>query len=460
MSKATRLRFPLTARGVALQVLTSVEQEGAYSNLQLNEALQRAELSGADSGLATELVYGTISRRNTIDYFLNQYVQKGVGKLETWVRNLLRLSFYQIYYLDRIPDHAAVSEAVKIAKRLGHQGISGMVNGVLRNILRNVDKLVVPANLPTVSQIALEHSHPEWLVEKWVNWLGDEKTADICQANNVPPANSVRVNTTVITRDKLIAEMKDAGLDVIPSKLAQDGIVVRSGGNMALTSWYKNGLLSVQDESSMLVAEALDVKPNMKVLDCCAAPGGKTCHIAERLEGTGQVIANDVHPHKAKLIEDQAKRLGLKQVKCQISDAMELNNQFAKESFDRILLDAPCSGLGVIRRKPDLKWVKTEEDIANIAQLQGELLHAVSELLKPGGILVYSTCTMEPSENNEVVSTFLSQNLNFSLEMEPFLSQLPVVHQEYQNPAKQGFQIFPDDYHSDGFYISRLRKKA
>ena len=216
MSKATRLRFPLTARGVALQVLTSVEQEGAYSNLQLNEALQRAELSGADSGLATELVYGTISRRNTIDYFLNQYVQKGVGKLETWVRNLLRLSFYQIYYLDRIPDHAAVSEAVKIAKRLGHQGISGMVNGVLRNILRNADKLVVPANLPTVSQIALEHSHPEWLVEKWVNWLGDAKTADICQANNVPPANSVRVNTTVITRDKLIAEMKDAGLDVIP----------------------------------------------------------------------------------------------------------------------------------------------------------------------------------------------------------------------------------------------------
>lgn len=460
MSKVTRLRFPLSARGVALQVLTSVEQEGAYSNLQLNEALQRADLSGADSGLATELVYGTISRRNTIDYFLNKYVQKGIGKLEVWVRNLLRLSFYQIYYLDRIPDHAAVSEAVKIAKKLGHQGISGMVNGVLRNVLRNLDKLVVPANLPVISRIALEHSHPEWLVKKWVKWLGEDKTEDICEANNVPPANSVRVNTTVITRDELIEKMKDAGLDVVPSKLAQDGIVVRSGGNVALTSWYTNGLLSIQDESSMLVAQALDVKPNMNVLDCCAAPGGKSCHIAERLEGTGKVIANDVHPHKAKLIEDQANRLGLKQVECQIGDAGLLGEQFTKESFDRILLDAPCSGLGVIRRKPDLKWVKTEEDIANIAQLQAELLHAVSDLLKPGGILVYSTCTMEPSENNEIIESFLIKNSNFSLEMEPFLSELPNARQECQKSSEQGLQIFPDDYHSDGFYIARLRKQA
>lgn len=458
MSHASRLKFPISARGVALKILTSVEQEGAYSNLLLNETLQRADLSGADSGLATELVYGTISRRNTIDYFLNSYVQKGLGKLEVWVRNLLRLSFYQIYYLDRIPPHAAVNEAVKIAKKLGHQGISGMVNGVLRNVLRNQDKLVLPKDLPAVSRISLEHSHPEWLVDKWVKWLGEEKTADICEANNVPPAISIRVNTTVIKRDELMEQMREAGLDVSSSKLAQDGIVVRSGGNMALTSWYRDGLLSIQDESSMLVAQAVDVKPGMSVLDCCAAPGGKSCHIAEKLESTGKVIANDVHPHKAKLIEDQAKRLGLSQITSRNGDAAELGRQFPKESFDRILLDAPCSGLGVIRRKPDLKWVKTEEDIVDISQLQTELLEAVHELLKPGGILVYSTCTMEPSENDEVVQQFLSKHPEYKLEMEPFLEGIPALHGEQEYAKDKGLQIFPDDFHSDGFYIARLRK--
>lgn len=448
---------PSSARDTALQVLTSVEQEGAYSNLLLHSALQRSGLSPADAGLATELVYGTISRRNTIDYFLERFVAKGMAKLQPWVRNLLRLSFYQLYYLDRIPPHAAVNEAVNIAKKRGHQGISGMVNGVLRNVLRHKEELRIPEDLPPVKRIALEHSHPEWLVSRWIQQYGESVTEEICRANNETPSISVRVNTAAISREQLIQAMKEKDIEAIPSFVSSDGIIVLSGGNMALTSWYKDGLLSVQDESSMLVGEAVDPQPGMSVLDCCAAPGGKTCHIAEKLGDTGQVIANDVHPHKAKLIEEQAQRLGLSNIHTMSGDALELADRYPAASFDRILLDAPCSGLGVIRRKPDMKWTKQAKDIVQISAIQSELLDAVCGLLKPGGLLVYSTCTIERGENAEMVAKFLERHPEFELGTE-----LPENWKQLEEAGSResiGFQILPQDYHSDGFYIARLVKK-
>lgn len=447
-----------SARDTALQVLTAVEQEGAYSNLLLNGAIQKAGLSGTDAGLATELVYGTISRLNTIDYFLEQFVAKGLAKLQPWVRSLLRLSFYQIYYLDRIPPHAAVNEAVNIAKRRGHQGISGMVNGVLRNVLRRKEELVLPADLTPVKRIALAHSHPEWLVSRWVKQFGEETAEAICRANNEPPAVSVRVNLSRVTKEELLRQMKEQGLDAVPSELSPDGIIVRSGGNMALTSWYKEGLLSVQDESSMLVGRAVLPEPGMTVLDACAAPGGKTCHMAELMDGRGEVIANDIHPHKAKLIEDQAERLGLGAVVRTVSgDAAKLAERFAPESFDRLLLDAPCSGLGVIRRKPDLKWAKRPEDIEDISRLQRELLDAVSGLLKPDGVLVYSTCTIEKAENSDVVRDFLDRHPEFQLADEQAGAGLQLTAADAREPM--GLQLLPQDAHSDGFYICRLIKR-
>ncbi|MNP31802.1 Ribosomal RNA small subunit methyltransferase B [compost metagenome] len=227
---------------------------------------------------------------------------------------------------------------------------------------------------------------------------------------------------------------------------------------MALTSWYKEGLLSIQDESSMLVGEAVDPQAGMSVLDCCAAPGGKTCHIAEKLAGSGSVIANDVHPHKAKLIEDQAKRLGLNNVRTISGDALKLAEQYPPESFDRILLDAPCSGLGVIRRKPDLKWTKSPHDIKEISAIQSELLDAVCGLLKPGGTLVYSTCTIERSENVEMVEQFLERHPEFEVSSEVPDSWKELTEASTREPM--GLQILPQDYHSDGFYIARLVKRV
>ncbi|WP_223066473.1 16S rRNA (cytosine(967)-C(5))-methyltransferase RsmB [Paenibacillus caui] len=446
-----------TARETALQVLTGVEVEGAYSNLLLNAALQRASLSGPDIGLATELVYGTISRLSTIDYFLGKFVTKGLDKLQPWVRNLLRMSFYQLYYLDRIPPHAAVNEAVNIAKKRGHQGISGMVNGVLRNVLRQKEQLQLPKNLTTEQRIAMEHSHPVWMVSGWIKQYGAETAEGICRADNEPPAVSVRINRTKADRDGLMEQMSRQGLEVKASQLSEDGIIVQGGGNMALSSWYREGLLSVQDESSMLVAGAVDAKPGMTVLDCCAAPGGKSCHIAERMMGSGKVIANDVHPHKAKLIAEQADRLGLSNIEIRTGDALKLAEQYPPASFDRILLDAPCSGLGVIRRKPDLKWAKSPQDVADIAALQQELLDAVSGLLKPGGVLVYSTCTIERAENAGAVAAFLERHEQFAVDEQPgVFRRLPSAS------AREviGLQVLPQDAGSDGFYIARLVKKA
>ncbi|GAA0135758.1 16S rRNA (cytosine(967)-C(5))-methyltransferase RsmB [Paenibacillus sp. YSY-4.3] len=462
----SRRQHKASARDTALHVLTEVEQEGAYSNLLLNSALQKSGLTGPEAGLATELVYGTISRKNTIDYYLDQFVAKGVAKLQPWVRNLLRLSFYQIYYLDRIPPHAAVNEAVNIAKRRGHQGISGMVNGVLRNVLRRKEELVLPGDLPPARRIALEHSHPEWLVARWIEQYGEGAAEAICRANNESPPVSVRVNRTQISRDELMQRMEEQGLKVVASQVSPDGIIVLSGGNMALTDWYEDGLLSIQDESSMLVAEAVEPEAGMTVLDCCAAPGGKTCHMAERMAGSGEIFANDIHPHKVKLIADQASRLHLGNVQALAGDAMELDKRYASESFDRILLDAPCSGLGVIRRKPDLKWAKTPEDIAEITSIQRDLLDRVSSLLKPGGVLVYSTCTIEPGENEEMVRQFLDRHPEYELapEMTEWQRLVPKSVSNNResgiNREAIGLQILPQHYHSDGFYIARLTKRA
>lgn len=450
-----RRKVQLTAREVALNVLTSVDENAAYSNLLLNRSLQQAELSPADAGLVTELVYGTIARQATLDYFLNLFIKSEVKRLNPWVRSLARMSLYQIRYLDRIPAHAAVNEAVEIAKKRGHQGIASMINGVLRSVLREGDKLAIPDDLPTAERIALQHSHPQWLVERWIAQYGEETAEAVCEANNQPPKVSIRVNALKADRDELLRELESEGRTVRASELSQSGIIVESGGNMANDHLYRDGRFSIQDESSMLVAEALAAESGMSVLDCCAAPGGKTAHIAEKMGNKGRIVANDLHEHKQGLIMEQAERLGLSCIQPSVGDAMALKDQFEPASFDRVLLDAPCSGFGVIRRKPDLRWAKTPDDTASIARLQRQMLNAVAGLVKPGGILVYSTCTIEREENQRAVAEFLRDHAEFVAE--PF--EVPAL-ESLPQAGGAGVQILPNQFGSDGFYIARLRRRG
>jgi 16S rRNA (cytosine967-C5)-methyltransferase len=446
------------ARQLALDVLIRVEQEQAYSNLLLNRSLAQSGLDRREAALATELVYGTIQRRNTLDYYLDRLVAKGVDRLQPWVCNLLRMSLYQLLYLDRIPDHAVVSEAVGLAKRRGHPGIAGLVNGVLRNAVRRRGEWTVPADLPPARRIALEHSHPEWLVERWLRQFGEETTRRICAADNEPPKTSVRANRLRTTRDRLLAELQEAGFAARASEVSPHGIVLEQAGNMAHTAWYERGELSVQDESSMLVAGIVDPKPGMAVLDCCAAPGGKATHMAELMDDRGIVWANDLHPHKERLIREQASRLGLTCVRPCVGDAAELERRFPPGAFDRILLDAPCSGLGVIRRKPDLKWAKQPGDSAALARTQLRLLGAVAPLLKPDGVLVYSTCTLDPEENEGVVRAFLQAHPEFA--PDPAVRALvPAAVLRESRTMDGSVQILPHVFHSDGFFICRLRRR-
>lgn len=446
------------AREAAMDVLTRVEQDQAYSNLLLNQTLEKLKLERQEAALATELVYGTIQRLNTIDYFLGRFASKGLERLQPWVRSLLRLSFYQIRYLDRIPPHAAVNEAVELAKRRGHAGIAGLVNGILRNVLREKARLTLPEGLPPAQRLALEESHPEWLVQRWLARYGEEAARAMCRTNNEPPKVSLRVNPLKGGRDALAGRLEEAGVETQPSLLAPDGLVAVSGGRLGGHPLFAAGEFSIQDESSMLVARVVAPEAGMRVLDCCAAPGGKTAHMAELMGGKGEVVAADLHEHKEALIRDQANRLGLRNIRTVVSDARKLDEKFPAASFDRILLDAPCSGLGVIGRKPDLKWTKTEGDIAEIAALQRSILQAVHKLLKPGGLLVYSTCTTEPEENAEQVQRFLAEGPGFALE--PFPEGLLPAGKTAEAGAAGMLQLLPQDYGSDGFFIARLRRQG
>ncbi|MGG4169733.1 16S rRNA (cytosine(967)-C(5))-methyltransferase RsmB [Rossellomorea vietnamensis] len=444
MSKRTK-----TVREAALDVIEAVEKNQSYSNLLLHSVIEKNELPSKDIGLLTELTYGTIQRKMTLDFYLAPFIK---GKLDDWVRQLLRLSLYQLVYLDRIPDRAVFYEAVEIAKKRGHKGISGLVNGVLRSVQRkglsSLDSIKDP-----VERVAIETSHPYWLVKRWSEQFGLEKTKDMCETNLMAPNQTARVNTTRISREELMQVLGESGNEVKESPIVPEA-VQSLRGNLAKTDAYQKGLCTIQDESSMLVSYALKLEKGMKVLDACAAPGGKTTHIAEKLSGTGEVHALDLHKHKVKLIDENAARLGLSNVHTEALDSRKAGEKFEKGSFDRILVDAPCSGLGVLRRKPDIKYAKKESDLLSLQKIQLDILSAVAPLLKKDGLLVYSTCTVDRNENEGTVSAFLSDHPEFEFHA---LDNLP----EAVRPFIDGnqMQIFPQDFGGDGFYISCFLKK-
>lgn len=441
-------------RETALDLLTAIEKNQSYSNLLLNNTIEKNQLSPVDVGLLTELTYGTLQRRMVLDYYLKPFV-KDNKKLADWILHLLRLTVYQMVYLDRIPDHAAIYEAVEIAKKRGHKGIAGLVNGVLRSIQREglpaLSDVVDP-----IERLALETSHPLWLVSRWVSQFGYDKTKEMCEINLTAPLQTARVNLTKISRDDCVELLEQEGFQIEKSSIIPEAIRTLKG-NLASSMAYNYGLITIQDESSMLAAYALGVQKDEYVLDACAAPGGKSTHIAEKMQNTGEVISVDLHQHKVRLINENARRLGLSNIKTNVSDSRLLPDKFKNETFHRVLLDAPCSGLGVMRRKPDMKYTKTEQDISRLSSIQQDLLTSVAPLIKKGGTLVYSTCTVDKEENEYTVKTFLENNPEFERDLS-FKNRMP----EGIQPLITGneLQIFPQDFGSDGFYIAVLKRKV
>ncbi|NPC92526.1 16S rRNA (cytosine(967)-C(5))-methyltransferase RsmB [Bacillus sp. WMMC1349] len=441
-------------REVALDALIKLDQNQAYSNLLLQSVMKTHDLNDKDKGLLTELVYGTLQHQLALDYMLKPFIKKP-EKVKLWVVHLLRMSLYQMEYLEKIPDRAALFEAVEIAKKRGHKGISSFVNGVLRSIQREGVPSFAEITDP-IERLAIETSHPEWLVKNWVDTYGFAAAEQICRIHMIPPKQTIRVNKLKYDRSTLLNLLQEEGIKAEKGDLSEDALKLLKG-TIAGSSFFKEGTVTIQDESSMLVARALGVKSGETILDACAAPGGKSTHIGELLKSTGKVISLDLHQHKVKLIKQAAERLGLSNIETATMDARKAGEAFKIEQFDRILVDAPCSGFGVIRRKPDVKYSKTPADNARLAGIQLAILREVAPLLKKGGTLVYSTCTMDKTENDQVVQAFLGEHHEFEADL-TLKERLPEKTVPYVEDGR--IQILPHYFGTDGFFICSMRKKG
>ena len=435
-------------RELAMQVLQKVHVEDAYANVALAETLREVRLPERDRRFLTELVYGVTKAGETLDYMIGRYVAD-LRKAQPAIRELLRLGFYQIFLMDRVPPSAACDTAVELAKKHGRRGAESFVNGVLRAALREPERTALPDGR-NAHALALRTWHPKWLVERWVRAYGYERTEALCRCNNTSAPLSVRVNTLRTNRPALLEQFAAAGAEARASVLVPEGILLRAHGALDELAPLRMGLAQVQDESSMLVAHVLAPEPGMTVIDVCAAPGGKTTHIAQRMENRGRILAFDIYEEKIRRIERNAQRLGISIIEAEVRDARTIGAAYMGQA-DRVLVDAPCSGLGVLRRKPDARWKKRAGDQKTLPPLQRAILASAAEAVKKGGILVYSTCTMEECENAAIVENFLRTHTDFVLEDAGGF--LPV-----QKTTERMVQIMPETDGPDGFFIARMRR--
>jgi 16S rRNA (cytosine967-C5)-methyltransferase len=442
----------LGAREAGLLTLTRVEEDGAFVNLALAQVLDRHSLEPRDRKLATQLAYGVITYRLALDWLISQAAGRPVGKIDKHIVNILRLGFYQLFYLDRIPAAAACHTTVELVKKGKKKGLAPFVNGVMRGALRKKNQLPWPdRDKDEAVFLSLMYSHPLWLVTRWIARLGSTETEALLAANNKPALPSARTNTLKLTREELLVRLAEEGVQAGISELVPEGVLPEANGRLSALEAYRRGYLHVQGESAMLTARILDPQPGDRVLDGCSAPGGKTTHLAQLMDNQGEIIALDIFPHRIKLVEANCRRLGVRNVRTTCLDVREATAA-QLGTFYRILLDVPCSGFGVIRNKPDLKWRRKEEDILALAGVQKEILRSSAALLRPGGTMVYSTCTNEPEETDAVITWFLANNPGFSVN-NPSL-KLP----DTRGQGPLGVHLYPHIHGVDGFYICSMTR--
>ncbi len=432
-----------TARSLAIAVLSRVAATDAYLNVVLDSMLDEQPLSDPrDAGLVTELCYGTTRRQLTLDAVLKRFADRGLESIEDRVLAALRLGVYQLYFM-RVPSHAAVGETIDALKASGVERAAGFVNAILRKVaaLGELPK----ATGDEVEQLVYETSHPAWLVKRWQRQFGPERARVMLHADNDAPALVVRTNTKHRTRDALLTELTEAGLKVQPTRFSPLGIVFDSPGRVEELYGYREGLWQVQDEAAQLVTVYGQLPSNARVLDLCAAPGGKACHLAQ----TNEVVAVDVHANKLPKIQREAQRLGLTVTTRQADASRPLPEDLGE--FDAVVVDAPCAGLGTLRRHPELRYRRQEKDLAALAQLQREILEQAIGPLKPGGLLVYAVCSTDSVEGPDQVEMFLRSHPEFTSEPPGGLNELPTW---------QGYlRTLPGPEGLDGFFAARLRKQ-
>lgn len=450
------------ARTMALQILLQIEKNEAYANIALDAAFQKWPASKQERAFCTELIYGTVRHQLTLDWIAGTFlIRSNMENLTPAIRNILRMAFYQLYFMKYQPEAAVVDEAVKLAFRFGHSGVSKLVNAVLRSYLRNPEKVVYPPEVEEPAKyLSIRYSHPLWLVERWLNRFGFDATARLCEFNNSPAPVCIRVNTLRCSREELIERLHSEYVDSTKSLLAPEGLTISAFNRIDSLQSHRDGWFIVQDESSMIVGHAVAPESGQTIIDLCGAPGGKSTHLAQLMHNEGQIISIDLHEQRTRLIQENADRLGVKIIATVAGNALDFKMP-AEERADAVLLDAPCTGTGVIRRRADSRWRRTAGDIKQLADLQYQLLEHAAAMVKPGGHLVYSTCSLEPEENHLLIERFLGRHYEFRpADLTGLLSsrrKLQASGPDYQEHQGPGFlYLLPWVHNTDGFFICRM----
>ena len=447
-----------TPRAICLDILNRIDQADRHPDRLLTDSFKRYRyLTSLDRSFLTELTYGVIRWRGKLDWVIRHFSKIPLEKIEFQSLNILRLGLYQILFLSRTPSSAAVNESVELAKRIRGRGGASFVNAVLRSSIRQKDEIRYPGmGEDPALHLSVVESHPLWLIRRWMEEIGVEETVRFCAFNNRISSLTLRANTLKINRENLMEKLGKEGLKLLPSSYSEEGIVLQDSPPTSELPFLKEGLYVIQDEASQLVTSILDPRPGERILDACAAPGGKTTHTAQKMENQGEIYAVDINKGKLELIEGICERLGVKIVKVLKGDAAASLSVSKEFVFDRVLADVPCSGFGTLRKNPDLKWRRGEKDIQRLSELQLSILTNLSAYVKERGILTYSTCTVFHEENEDVLEKFLEGHPGFQLdrvdEILPGKCR-PFIHNGY-------FKSFPPKNGMDGFFAARLRKES
>ena len=441
----------MDAREAAMLALNACQRQGGWSDGALKKQLSAAELSGRDAALATQLCFGVLQNQMLLDFYLAKFSNIPLKRMEGKVVQTLRLGAHQMLFLTRIPHSAAVNSAVALVKaHCKNPRAAGMVNGILRSMERSLQNMpVIPQGDP-VAYLSTLYSHPEWLVKEFILSLGEEETAQLLAADNSQPPTAVMVNTTRTTTEALKAMLEADHVEAEPHPWLENCLLLSRTGDLERMEAFQQGLFYVQDPASRLSVLAAGAKPGMRVLDCCAAPGGKSFAAAIAMENQGEIVSCDLHPHKKKLIQAGADRLGLTIITPKTADGKVFRPEWER-AFDLVLVDAPCSGLGVIRKKPDIRY-KDPAPLADLPAVQLDILRNAARYVRPGGTLMYSTCTLLYRENGEVVETFLAENKAYKAEAFTLPGPIGLVQ-------SGSVTLWPHRHGTDGFFISKMRRE-
>ena len=470
-------------REIALKILYKIDNEKAYSNIVLNEMIKqnKKELEDRDIGLISEIVYGTTTWKLTLDEIIKKYSKIKLKKISPWILNILRMGIYQIVFLDKIPKSAAVNESVNLAKRYGHKASSSFVNAILRKVtVKDYEEFFQLKD--DIQRISVTNSMPIWIVEELAKELSMEKVEQIAKNSNLRPDLSIRINNlqiadegeiykqkdqkeisgqklkAKISKSDLIRRLEEKNIKV-EQGLLKDFLILKNAKNIENMEEFRQGLFTIQDETAGLIPIILNPNKTDVILDACSSPGGKTTYLAEMMENQGKIEAWDIHEHRTKLVENTAKRLGITNIKTKVNDATIYDEKY-KEKFDKILLDVPCLGLGVLRRKPDIKWQKSKEDIEEITKTQKQILENCSQYLKNGGELVYSTCSILKQENDNIINEFLNEHKEFYTEKINIKKNNKIQNKDFFEKYITNdnyLQVYQNN-ETDGFFICKMKK--